>query len=54
MMPLIGNLFILLKKKEELKGGQKYLDESNLVGNIKGIDISGELDVGLLVTIGAR
>jgi hypothetical protein len=32
----------------------KHLDESNLVGDIEGIDISGELDVGLLVTIGAN
>lgn len=30
------------------------LDESNLVGNIKSIDIGGELDVGLLVAVGAN
>ena len=35
-------------------GGVKHLDESNLVGDIEGIDISGKLDVGLLVTIGAK
>lgn len=30
-----------------------YLDESNLVGDVQSINISGELDVGLLVTIRA-
>jgi hypothetical protein len=32
----------------------EYLDESNLVGDIKSIDISGKLDVSLLVAIGAN
>lgn len=32
---------------------EKRLDESNLVGNIKGINVSGEFDVCLLVAIRA-
>ena len=30
-----------------------YLDETNLVGDVQSINIGGELDVGLLVAIGA-
>lgn len=36
-----------------MQPGDFYLDETNLVGDVQSINISGELDVGLLVAIGA-